>query len=245
MWLLLATAARAATTAGSLEAAWSADAPSIAKHGPIPIELSAEDYAELAVGESVAHRVDTETGSFATGAVWVEAPVSAAWIAIQDSKDRPLGRDLFHEVLPGETPGHRLTYMRMELSWPVSDRQWVAELAHNRALFDATGGRVWQRRWTLADPALAPHPTEDAIWLPASEGAWTLIGVDGGTLCLFAIRTEMGGAIPESISRSFAISTVKKGLGALVTNASDMPTHYRGDHEVVVTPDNVPIPLSP
>ena len=80
---------------------------------------------------------------------------------------------MHHEVLPGETPGHRLTYMHMPLPWPVADRQWVTELTNNRALFDATGGQVWQRRWTLADAALALHPSPDAIWLEASEGAWT------------------------------------------------------------------------
>jgi len=244
MWWL-ATVADASPTAESLRAAWTAEASAVAAHGPIPLELTAADYADLAAGESVAHRVDTETATFATGAVWVEAPMTAAWIAIQDSKDRPLGRDLFHETLPGETPGHRQTYMRMALPWPMSDRQWVADLAHNRPLFDATGGRVWQRRWTLADPALAPHPDPDAVWLEASEGAWTFVAVDGGTLCLFAIHNELGGAIPSSISRSFATSTVKNGLKTLVIHATDMPTHYRGGHDVVVTPDNAPIPLSP
>ena len=120
MWWLLAAVAGAATTMEGLETAWTAVAPSIAAHGPIPLSLAAADFADLAEGQAVAHRVDTDAGSFATGAVWVEAPTAAAWIAVQDSKDRPLGRDMHHEVLPGETPGHRLTYMHMPLPWPVA-----------------------------------------------------------------------------------------------------------------------------
>jgi hypothetical protein len=175
----------------------------------------------------------------------VEAPVRDAWIAVQDSRDRPLGRELHHETLPGETPGHRRVYMHIPLPWPVADRQWVAEFANNASLFHASDGAIWQRRWTLADPSLAPHPDPDATWLPASEGQWTLILVGGGTLCLFTVRTDLGGSIPAAISDTLAMRTVKNGLERLVEHATTMPAHYRAAHEVTSAPDDAPIPLYP
>lgn len=244
IWLLFDRATAAPSPAG-IEAAWRSAADAIAAAGPIAFELTAADAGVIATGAPVAHRVESPAGSFATGAVWVGAPIHAAWIAIQDAKDRPLGRDLIHEALPGETVGHRQVYMRIPLPWPVADRQWVATFDDNRRLAEVSGMGVWQRRWTLADPALAPHPHKGAVWIPASEGAWTMLPAEGGTLCVFSVRTELGGAIPDAVSNALAMSTVKGGLDKLVAHATDMVTHYRGAHERICAPDGAPIALYP
>jgi hypothetical protein len=245
MWSLVVALAQAAPTAAAIQADWDAVAPAVAANGATPVHFSAADYAALAAGDTAVHRVDAAAGSFATGAIWVEAPISQAWIAIQDARDRPLGRDMINEWLPGETPARRQVYMRMPLPWPVADRQWVADFTQNKALFDATSGRVWQRRWTLGDPALAPHPDPDAIWTPANEGAWTLLTTSGGTLCILAIHTDVGGSLPTAISQGLAVSSLKSTLRTLATHAADMPGHYRGSHEIVHAPDGAPVPLAP
>lgn len=243
--VLLLSHALAAPDVVELERAWTTDADAIAAHGAVPTALDHGDLARLAAGEVVVHRVDTPGGAFATGAVWVSTPIAAAWVTVQDQHHRPLGRPAAEERLPADESGHRRVYVRLSLPWPVADRQWVAELSDNRALFAATDGRVWQRRWGLADPDLAPNPSDGAAWVQENTGAWTLLPVGGGTLCVIAVRSVPGGTIPKEITQPFTT----RGLGGMLRRLAELaPTamsHYRPGHEPILAPDGRPVPFGP
>src|SRR5688500_13286661 len=174
MWLVSAAVALAAPDPAALAGAWRGAADDVAAHGAVPVALAQDDFAELARGAVVAHRADAPDGAYATGAVWLPVPVELAWVAVQDPAHRPIGRAAAEERLPSE-PSRRRVYLKLALPWPLADRQWVAELTNNRALYDASGGRIWQRRWQLADPSLAPAPDPDAVWVEENQGAWTLV----------------------------------------------------------------------
>jgi hypothetical protein len=240
--LALGPTAAAAPELAELRAAWSRDAAAIAADGTVPLALEASDLEALSRGGTVSRRLDTADGAFALGAAWLEAPIAAAWIAAQDAKDRPLSTGMHHEWLAGGDALTRFVYMVLPLPWPVTDRQWVAEFRVNRALYEATDGRVWQRGWTLADPSLAPHPDPDATWLTASTGAWTMLPAGDGTLAVFGVRTVLGGSIPPAISQTWAVSSLKGMLRGLAEKAAAVPEHYDAAHERVLRPDGVPLP---
>jgi hypothetical protein len=241
MWILCASPAAAAPLAVALAAAWNADQAAIDRLGPTPIRLTNEDYDRLAEGGPVVHRVDGTDGGYASGAIWVQAPVGLAWVTIQDSGDRPLSADVVYEPLPGETPGRRLVYSRLALPWPVADRQWVSDFASNGALFAATAGRIWQRRWTLGEPSLAPAPDANAVWVEENTGAWTLLEVDDGTLCVVGVHSALGGPVPQWVTQSLAVSTLRSMLQRLASLAPGTRAHYGAAHPQVIDPAGAPV----
>ena len=242
--LSAALAAPALPAASDLERAWAVDAVAVGR-GEVPVSLGRADFEELAAGEVVVHRVDTPGGAFATGAVWLPVPIGAAWVAVQDQLDRPLGRAAAEERLPTNVPGVRRVYLRLDLPWPVNDRQWVAELTDDVALFEATDGRVWRRRWTLADPGLAPNPSPDAVWMEENTGSWTLLPAGGGTLCVLSVRSVPGGTLPKEITQTWAVRSLGGMLKTLARLAPGTMAHYREGHEPVLAPDGRQVPFGP
>lgn len=231
-------------TPAEVTAAWQAHAQQIAASSAVPVPFDpadAGDLAEILAGHPVSHRFDTANGAYATGAVWVDAPISAVWIVIQDAPHDPPSR-MVTVRLPAPD-GVRRVYMRLDLPYPLADRQWVADVVTNTGLYGATDGAVWQRQWKLADPALAPAPDDKATWVAESRGAWTLVDTGDGTLVLFSVRTVLGGMIPASIAQGWAVSTVKAGMARVADRARAIPAHYTGDHERVVAPDGAIVPV--
>lgn len=241
MLALFSQVAAAAPDAAGIEAAWLADADAIARHGAVPATLEAADFHVLARGDVVVHRADTPEGAWATGAVFLPVAIGDAWIAVQDQQHRPIGRTAEEEVLPTSTPGSKRVYLRLALPWPVSDRQWVADLTSNGALFAATDGRVWQRRWTLGDRALAPHPADDAVWMEENTGGWTLLPAGDGTLAVMVVRSAPGGSLPREITQSWATSSLAGMLRRLREVAPGTRAHYDAGHEPVLGPDGRPL----
>ncbi len=235
----------AAPASAVLEEAWQADIAALHASG-VGGNLAAADFVVLAKGNPVVHHVDTPEGSFAVAAIWIPTALPMAWIAVQDARDRPLSNGVVQEWLPGGVlGGARQIYMRLDLPWPVADRQWVSDLGPDAALFAKTEGRVWRFSWTLADPALAPNPLADAVWVEENRGSWTLLGVEGGTLCVLSVRSLVGGSIPAAVSQSFARSTLQRTLRTLAEFGPGTAAHYRAPHPVLHTPDSGVVPLTP
>lgn len=230
MWLL-SSIALAAPGPDVLAAAWS-------HTGEAP--LTAADLATLATGEPVAHRVDAESQAAATAWIWVDAPVAETWVAIQDAAHRPLGR-ADTQFLPGDTPGRRKVYVRLDLPWPVADRQWLAEYVSDAEAWAGTGGKVWRRTWSLVDPVEAPDPDPSAVWVTENRGRWTLVAAGEGTLACVSVHTAFGGAVPREISQTWATGSLKRMLRTLAAIAPEMATHYDAGHAVVYAPDGTPI----
>jgi hypothetical protein len=207
---------------------------------PVPVPFAEADAAELLAGRPTAHRFDTDGGAYATGAVWIDAPIEAVWIAIQDAPHDPPGRMTFARL---DAPaGMRRVHATLDLPYPLADRQWVSDVTTAKRLYDATGGQVWQRQWSMGDPTLVVAPDPKAAWLTENRGAWTLVDADGGTLALFSVRTVLGGLIPQPIAQAWAIGTIKSSMTDLAVRAKGMPAHYVAGHEVVRTPEGGVIP---
>jgi hypothetical protein len=238
LWLV-SSAALAAPPA-DLALRWEAHAAAVARLSEVPVPLGPDDLAELAQGQPVARRFDTAAGAYATGAVWIEAPIEAVWIAINDGPHDPPSRVSLTR-LPAQMPMRR-AYMLLDLPFPLADRQWVVDVRTNTALHAATGGAIWQRQWDLGDPALAPSPDPKAIWIDENRGSWTLLGTEQGTLVLFSVRSVMGGAVPASIAQSWAVSTLKSAMGKLAERSLSIPAHYTPEHERALTPSGEEIP---
>jgi hypothetical protein len=230
LWLSVSSA-----FAAPVAEAWAGNSAAVSRASPVPVGLRESDLPTLLAGGTVARRTETEQGIYATGAVLVDTSIEAAWITIQDAIDDPESR-VRVEWVTGAPPGVRRVYNVLPLPFPLADRQWVMDLTNNRALFDATGGAVWQRTWREVDPQLAPSPSPTAEWLPTNRGAWTLLPTDDGVLVLFSVRTVFGGMIPAGLSNSWAVSTLHSSLKHLEARAKAMPAHYAPDHEPVLTP---------
>lgn len=238
LWLV-SSAALAAPPA-DLARRWEVHAATIARLSEVPVPLGPDDLAELAQGQPVARRYDTAAGAYATGAVWIDAPIEAVWIALNDGPHDPPSRVSLTR-LPTQAPMRR-AYMLLDLPFPLADRQWVVDVRTNTALYEATDGAIWQRQWDLGDPTLAPAPDPKAVWVEENRGSWTLMSAEEGTLVLFSVRSVLGGAVPASIAQSWAAGTLKTALGRLVERGQSIPSHYAADHERVLTPSGEAIP---
>lgn len=231
-----------ALAAPDLAGIWRAVSPAVAELSAVPVPFDPEDresLADVTASVPIGQRYDTPSGSYATGAVWVDAPIESVWIVIQDAPHDPPSR-VTTTRLPAPA-GVRRVYMTLDLPYPLADRQWVADVTTNTRVHTATGGTVWQRQWTLADPALAPAPDPKAAWVGESKGAWTLVDTGNGTLVLFTVRTVLGGVIPASIAQGWAVGTLKSTMARVIERSRAIPEHYVGDHEVIVTPTGDPI----
>lgn len=235
--LLLVQSAHAIAPA-ELAAAWEDTAAVRARHAKIGVALDEGDPKKLAEGGLVRRRTHTPTGGAALGAIFIEAPPEQVWVAIQDPGDRPLAKDEAPLVrLPGSNPVRRLNYQRYSLPWPLANRQAVLAVAANEPLWTASEGRVWERNVTLDDPALAPDPDPEGIWLPRVEGGYLMIAAGTGTLVMLQVSVDPGGRLPEELLNRWAVGTLGKTLRKLAGFAVEVPGHYQPGHPVVVRPD--------
>ncbi|MEQ1565623.1 MAG: hypothetical protein ABMA64_08295 [Myxococcota bacterium] len=238
---MLVLDASAYAVPADLDARWAAVAEAVAARSPVPVPFGPDDLRELASNPVVARRYDTPSGAYATGAMFVDAPVTSVWITLQDAPHDPPSR-VSIERLTAPT-GVRRVHMTLDLPYPLADRQWVSDVTTNRALYDATGGVVWQRTWVKGDPALATNADPDVVWIAENRGAWTMIDCGAeGTLVLFSVRSVLGGMLPESITNTFALSTLRTAMRGLADRAHAIPEHYAAGHEVISTPTGHAIP---
>lgn len=242
MWLILTGAALAAPSAEVLRAAWEAQTAVMAANARFPVNLQAADFTRLSAGQSSRHREPTEGADRVVGALWTEIGRDALWIAILDDQHFDLVHGLVEEQLPGTGPLRKLLYQRLDLPWPLADRQWVIDIQSNTALAAASGGAAWERAWTLANPALARSPDPDAVWTTVNEGGWLLLPVAGGTLMIYQVRTDVGGAVPDAASAEWAWSTLDELLQTTVRRAAGLASHYTAQHAPIYRPDGSRVP---
>lgn len=234
---LLLQVALAGPDPAALIADWAALGPALRSEGRMPPRLSEADLRRIAAGETVRRRVSGSGTDRAQGAMWSPLSKEALWIAILDDKHDTIVSGLREEQLPGTTPNRKLLFQHIDLPWPLTDRQWVIDLSNNRALYQATEGRVWERTWTLADPTLATHPDPEGVWLPANDGAWFLASAGGGTLAVYQVHTLIGGIVPDEVATRWALSSLREMLDHVSRRATVLGPHYQGAHEVMVRPD--------
>jgi hypothetical protein len=146
------------------------------------------------------------------------------------------------EVLPGSNASSKLLYQRIDLPWPVADRQWVIDIRNHRMLHENTSGRAWERAWDLSPVRGSKHEVADAVWAPVNAGGWLLIDAAGGTLLIYHVRTSIGGNVPDSAVSAWSASSVKSMLDTIIVRSGKLHRHYNAAHPVVLRPDGTPVP---
>ncbi|RME26912.1 MAG: hypothetical protein D6798_05705 [Deltaproteobacteria bacterium] len=230
--------------------AWASAWEVIAQRAHLPVALSESDLDAIAAGDVARRRQRLDSTDRAIGATWSDIDRDALWIAILDDTCDTLVDGLTERHLPGSTARRKLLYQHVDAPWPFADRQWVIDIRNNAALAAASGGRVWERTWTLAadGPSLAATlgdprwPDPDAIWTPRNEGGWLLVDAAGGTLVIYHARVDVGGAIPDGLATTWTLGTLRGMLRHVVDRAAQIPTHYDAHHRPLQRVDGTTIP---
>ncbi len=252
---LLALPAMARPDADALVRCWQQAVPWLrqASAWPVPPVTDA-DLARVAAGQVARRRVDQPPHArggvdLVLGVGWVPDPPEAVWIGALDDAHSGLVEDLVEVQLPGTTPTRKILYQRVDLPFPITDRHWVIDIRSTADLFRVSGGRAWERTWTL-DPrgqaALASlparaQPRDEATWTPVNEGTWLLLEAEGGTLVVYRVRTDIGGLIPADLVARWSVRKMVEFIEGMHRLAAGVPTHYVGDHPRFLRPDGTPI----
>ena len=244
--MLLAGLALAAPDGATLKSAWEAASPAMRERARLPVTLPDDAFAKLAQGQVARVREDLPGADRVLGALWTDAPRDALWISILDDQHFDMVSGLFEEELPGTGALRKLLYQRLDLPWPLQDRQWVIDIRSNTALWARSAGAVWERSWTLADPSLEAHASPDAVWSTTNEGGWLLVDAAGGTLAVYHVRAEIGGNVPDEASTQWAWSKLDDLMQGTATRAkTQIPGHYDAAHYPIARPDGSVIPPIP
>jgi hypothetical protein len=260
MWLLLAPAQ--AATLAQIEAA--IDACANGPVHPLPA-LSDKQRAELVDGQIVRilHKAeDPSEPSAAVGIGILKGPRDALWVACQDPHtvvDESLTEFVVHDY----GADHQLWYGYFDLPRPLQDRQWVVDSTNNHAMARATGDACWEHVWKLVpdgldrirDTVATTEPKgitldhlERAIFTPTNEGSWFMAPVaDGEVLVVYTASSVVGGAIPDWVMNSLAMSRLEGVLRRLEERAHAWaPGHYGASHAPLYGGDGAPVaPLVP
>ena len=226
----------------ALRAAWSAQQPAVSTNSNMRILLEDRDFDVIAKGGVAKHRIAVDGADLAMGASWLDVPIDQVWLAIQDSRHKPLSPNAKIFWLAGTTAEKRYIYGWLDLPAPFRDRQWVTAVTNNGALYEATDGATWERTWVVDDQTRTPQSDPNAMWMEINDGGWMLIPVDGGTLTVFSARAVVGGMIPDELATRWAMGRLDETMAKVGEIAVEMPEHYRGEHQVVLRPNRVGVP---
>ena len=239
--LALGAALAATPPLAELKADWARLSALRDEHGQLSATLSESDLVALSQGRMVKHRERIAGPDHAWGVAWSTEPREALWIAILDDTHDTIVEGLREQQLPGTTPDRKLLFQHLDLPWPFEDRQWVLEIVNNPTIYTASGGDIWERVWTLAPESLATDPAPDAIWTPENDGGWLLMEAAGGTLMVYQVRGDIGGAIPDDLVTRYALSTLDDMLDHVMDRAAIIPAHYDAAHFAMRRPDGTDI----
>jgi len=166
----------------------------------------------------------------AFGVVVLDAPIGRVWAAVNDENSKVEYTKIgFLEVLKGKacvSGRHVFQYLPVRF---VTDRWWIVEQIANSELFDASGGRVREMRWTSVDdePSTSTSRTwsEKGMRIAYTQGAWFLVEIDPThTLVEYYVWSDPGGSIPAGLASSFASGSISETLMTMERLAKDGPT---------------------
>jgi hypothetical protein len=85
---------------------------------------------------------------------------------------------------------------------------------------------------------------DSAIYLPASNGTWVAMDIDGYTLLVYSATATVGGSIPEELMMQYLHSGLDTFILDGVKRAKNtVVEHYKAPHEPIYGGDGKPIPL--
>ncbi len=206
--------------------------------------ISDKEWSKLADGKVIRRRERLDGPDRVLAATWTPATHDQLWLAIQDESCFVSLDGYVDEDLPGSTFANRTLYQRIDLPWPFAARQWVVDIESNRALLNASQGAVWERSWTWSAERGAKAEDPDAVWVPETEGGWTLVTLEGGTLLVYHTRASPGGAIPDEAGTQWALMTVSSIIEDMDERARTViDGHYLAGHDPIERPDGTHIPF--
>ena len=240
--LILCRSALAQPQASELASAWATHHETITAHTAAPILLSDDDFAVVAGGGIAKRRLIQAGPDRAIGVGWTPHPRSAVWVAIIDDIHNTMVEGLTEHRLGQSEAGGKLLYQRLDLPWPLNDRQWVIEIKNDQVLAQATEDQVWSRAWALTTHRAPEVADGEALWAPTLDGGWLALDVAGGTMVVYQARTTIGGVVPDGLVTRWAMSTLDEMLGNLFARAAEIPEHYSETHDPIIGGDGRPIP---
>jgi hypothetical protein len=181
----------------------------------------------------------------------IKAVPAAVWIAILDDAHNGLSERITEHQLEGSVPGKKRLYQHLALPYPLSDRHWVLNILTDMALYKTTQGAAWRRAWVL-DPlgeavfeSLNPPDKgliQDGIWTPKNQGEWLILPVGEASLVIYRGLFDIGGRVPESISKAVGSQSALDLFNQLQTLSDQIPAHYNAQHQPILAPTGQNIP---
>lgn len=228
-------------------------------------ELGSGQIQDLIAGETVLVRRRTRTED-GRDLAWVYAyalstqPRKHLWLAAT----RPgfSDGDVLRTVgVERHDDGRTATFMYLDVPWPMTDRWWLASVEMDVELAEASGGRVWARRWKLeedgaararmlaADGALGAFTVEildEGLALPTNEGAYLNFDLDDRhTLIAYASLISAGGDVPDGFFTEFASLTLQANVTRILEEARAVPAAYVAGSPVCTDGFGRPLPFFP
>lgn len=229
--------------AAALAGRWAEVAPLVAEHSDVPISLGSKDFERISQGDVARSLVPGEVMLASQGAQWIPESCAHFWVALQDPEHLPVGKqDTVLQRLPGSTAARRLNYQHVKTPWPLADRQQTFAVTANAALWEASGGQVWERAVTMLSPELAPSPVDDAVWIPYTGGGFVLVEAFGGCLTVLQLEVDPGGSVPADLVTRLGLGMMKRNMQQIGAYARGTSAHYAAGHAPVLRPDGSVIP---
>lgn len=214
-----------------------------------PGDITPARWEKVAAGEVTHWSAGAEVRRVVAARI-IPLPITAVWLGVTD--DHPIEpiSGLREHALRGAWSSPKLLYQHIDLPWPFDDRQWVIELRNNASLYQRAG--VWERSWTLADPAPAgSHWDPEALATPVNEGAWLMMPINLGdssppsTLAVYQARASLGGVVPEDAVRAWTAASLDELFARYQRNAESMFRRYGAGCSPQPGPDGSPLPCLP
>lgn len=229
--------------AAALAARWAEVSPLVSEHSQIPVNLEARDFERIAAGDVARSLVPGEVMLASQGAQWIPESCVHFWVALQDPEHLPVGKqDTVLQRLPGSTAARRLNYQHVKTPWPLADRQQTFAVTANKALWEASGGQVWERAVSMLGPELAPSPDPDAVWIPYTGGGFVLVEALGGCLTILQLEVDPGGSVPADLATRLGLGMMKRNMEQIAAYARGTSAHYTAGHPPVLRPDGTVVP---
>ena len=186
-----------------------------------PAEPPASAYGQLGGGPQAGIEPVAGTTAKAWGVAIFDLPVEAVWMAVNEESRMAGALPVsVSRVVGGQVNGSpRRVFEAMDLPL-VNDRWWVVDVTHNAALYEQSGGRVWEASWTdathhaVVDDAVARQAMEAGVPVDWTYGSWLLVDLGDRTLVEYYSWSDPAGVIPAGASR-FAGGAVRRTLAAI------------------------------
>jgi hypothetical protein len=209
--------------------------------------ISAETYERALKGPVTGIQfVDGVNAAQGWGVAVYDMPIEQVWQGlVSENEHAGVTPVSVSQVIKGAPYADgRMLFQYMPLPI-VTDRWWVVKLRHNKRLYEASGGRMWELYWSDdSNPAYlqgTPNAAIAAQGMPVAwtKGAWLLVRLkDDRTLVEYFAWSDPGGRLPAGPASRFAGGAVKETLAAIEELARGLKGRSRSAY---VRPDGSPL----